>query len=72
MLYLLMFTAGILVGYSLRIEKQEEDKKNIYKISDEENVVQATHIPVINKPFIIEDIPDDVIPKLHEEVEVAK
>lgn len=68
MLYLLMFTAGILVGYSLRIEKKEEDKKNIYKIFDEEVIT----VDVVNKPFIIEDIPDDVIPKLHEEVEVAK
>ena len=49
MLYLLMFTAGILVGYSLRIEKKEEDKKNIYKIFDEEVIT----VDVVNRSMDI-------------------
>lgn len=75
MLYVLILTAGILIGYNLCQEltykdnKKHVDEKKIYK-KNEEDVVKEVH--VVNKPFVIEDLKDDILPKLHEEVEVAK
>ena len=67
------FLLGISVGYTLckitnkSKKKKIEVKKIKYKKIPEEVINTST-----NKPFVIEDLKDDVIPKLHEEVEVAK
>ena len=67
------FLLGISVGYTLckitnkSKKKKIEVKKIKYKKNPEEVINTST-----NKPFVIEDLKDDVIPKLHEEVEVAK
>lgn len=67
------FLLGISVGYTLCeiINKSKKKKIEVKKIKYKkipEEVINTS----INKPFIIEDLKDDVIPKLHEEVEVAK
>ena len=67
------FLLGISVGYTLCKITNKSKKKKIevktikYKKIPEEVINTST-----NKPFVIEDLKDDVIPKLHEEVEVAK
>ena len=67
------FLFGISVGYSLYKTKSIDvyKKEDVKKIKNK-NFSEQTINTSINKPFVIEDLQDDVIPKIHEEIEVAK
>ena len=68
------FLLGISVGYVIYQVTHERNKKKIEvkKIKYKKFSEEVINTSIVNKPFVIEDLKDDVIPKLHEEVEVAK
>ena len=68
------FLLGISIGYVIYQVTHERNKKKIEvkKIKYKKFSEEVINTSIVNKPFVIEDLKDDVIPKLHEEVEVAK